>query len=273
MGHEGAETLSSMVLKANNLLGKVHTTSDSTLDARFMSAAAQMGAEKVQKLPFGMTEFGLDDFTTLLKSVLNRLDNRNISASQQAAHVAADDPWTVIGSKATIHWRGVCSTDFLCGPICVPPKEKRARKATQRKEEKAPVKEVLAVSKEEFDGRAQEASTSATTNNVMRVAAHLYELGAMPFHQFITDPNDFARSVENMFYCSFLVAEGRASIHLDEDDQIFISPMGQSDEDEGEEEDEAHSIKPKHQNVFNFSMEDWRRAKIKYNIQTPFIEL
>ncbi len=47
----------------------------------------------------------------------------------------------------------------------------------------------------------------------MSVAACLAELGPAPFYKFIIDPASFARTVENLFYVSFLVHEGKAKLY------------------------------------------------------------
>lgn len=41
---------------------------------------------------------------------------------------------------------------------------------------------------------------------------------AIPYLHFVTNPDSFAQTVENMFYFSFLVKEGKASIELDDNE-------------------------------------------------------
>lgn len=42
-------------------------------------------------------------------------------------------------------------------------------------------------------------------------------VGQIGFYEFCLDPNDFARSVENIFYVSFLIKETRVKIVFEED--------------------------------------------------------
>lgn len=275
MDHQGTEELTSMVMKANNLLSKVHTTSDSSLDARFISAAAELGAEKIQKLPFGTSTFAITDFVNLMKTALSRLDRtgQGFSASQQASELAEQESWDIIGKKASIYWKGVNTCDFLLGPIAITVSEKTRVKSNRASKEKAPVKEVSGMSKEDFEQQAAITSNAATTSNVMAVAAALQQYESVPFYHFITNPESFSRSVENLFYCSFLVHEGRAALELAEDGELFIRPVYEdADSDEDSEGSDMINVKPKHQAVFNFSMAQWHAAKQKYDITEPLID-
>lgn len=61
----------------------------------------------------------------------------------------------------------------------------------------------------------------------------------VPYLQFIINPNSFAQTVENMFYFSFLVKEGKAAIEIDDTKESenygdaiacqFLSPPGARD--------------------------------------------
>ena len=46
------------------------------------------------------------------------------------------------------------------------------------------------------------------------------------FSRFVINPDDYGQTVENMFYVSFLVKEGRAKIFVDADDGLpKITPV------------------------------------------------
>lgn len=42
------------------------------------------------------------------------------------------------------------------------------------------------------------------------------------FLQLVVNPDDYGQTVENIFYASFLIKEGRAGIQVDETGQIMI---------------------------------------------------
>lgn len=274
--------MTELVTTANMLIDQVHTTNEATLDSRFLSAAAEIGAEKIQKLPFGMHSFGLTDWLDLVKGNLSRFHQhqqlKTTSSQQEGVHYPAQEKcreaWESIGNRAMVYWKGVMTTDFLCGPIAVVPKEKQARSSTRRtgSDSRAPTKEALAMTKEAFEAQAA-ANNNATSNNVMLVAEALSAYESVPLYRFVTHPASFSRSVENLFYVSFLISDGRAALSLEKDGEILIRPLEEGDgQEDGEDEGTTMRVMPKNQRVFNFSMFQWRQAIKIYRISKPLID-
>lgn len=256
-----------MVASANSFIREVQRTNEAVLDSRFLSSVAELSAEKVQKLPVSMSEFGLAEFISLTRNALVKLESAaSADLSQSDSHAA--EAWELLGKTASIFWKGATTCDFLCGPIAVVPKEKRERNAkVTTKKDKGPAKVVEAMTKEAFEEQVALTSASATPKNVIFVARTLAEYEEpVPFHAFISNPNSFAKSVENLFYCSFLVSEGRARIDIDQNDgEIYISLIQK-------DPSAAEHVRPKHQHVFNFSMSQWRAALRKFQITEPLID-
>jgi len=139
--------LSEMLSNANNLLSMVHTTADATLDSRFMAISADLSAEKISKLAEGSLPYSVDDFMRLLKTALRTQhedDGVYVSLDddedQLPVKLETDrgDNWAHVGSIAMRHWRGVHITDFLNGPLELPPRERRNRAPGQRQGEVGP---------------------------------------------------------------------------------------------------------------------------------------
>ena len=119
---------------------------------------------------------------------------------------------------------------------------------------------------------------------------------AIPYLHFVTNPDSFAQTVENMFYFSFLVKEGKASIEYDDNEdseyygdyvacELFHlagspGPELQADRcDAGwravrceppTEEDKANNNTTS-QLVFELTQEIWAKAIEGYNITHPII--
>jgi len=89
--------------------------------------------------------------------------------------------------------------------------------------------------------------------------------GPVNLFRFVINPNDFAQSVENLFYLSFLIRDGECALEIEEDGEpvIFICEQPQlSDYQEG--------LK-KQQLVFEFDVKTWEEAIKVFNITGAII--
>ena len=73
----------------------MHTTFDASLDSRFITDTADLGVEKVHKLPLFVSEFSLDTYLRIMKQYLSACN------------------WEDLGSLISSHWVGVEVTDFM----------------------------------------------------------------------------------------------------------------------------------------------------------------
>lgn len=134
----------------------------------------------------------------------------------------------------------------------------------------APVVKPTVVDLSGSDNNSEERSNE-TSENVMKVYSALSGIGSFPFYHFITDPQCFYRTVENLFYVSFLVKDNRARIFIpklaEETNELYIEAIS------GEEEEEENVSPDSNQLVMGMSMRAWRRAIEKYKIEKPFLNL
>lgn len=60
-----------------------------------------------------------------------------------------------------------------------------------------------------------------TSNNVQLIYNKLLDAGAVNMFRFIINPDSFAQTVENMFYLSFLIRDGKVSIENETGEPIL----------------------------------------------------
>lgn len=265
--------LMEMIANANELLSHVHTTMDATLDSRFVAMTADLGAEKINKLAAGTLDFSIADFCALLKAALSQTAGpsrllmesiTNDMADADSINISDYHNWNVLGDLVMPHWKGITAPHFF-GPILASePPEKRTRTRTVRD---ATIVEPLVqptIVGSDHAGNLPAGATE-TTQKVIEVFRILSRVAPLPFYKFITDPGSFSRTVENLFYVSFLVNDNRVRLELDgETDDLILCLME-------EKEDEPDVVVRKNQAIYPMTMALWRSNISKYKIKRPTI--
>lgn len=154
------------------------------------------------------------------------------------------------------------------GPLEVQVAQRAPRQASRRFEPSGPaVSPTVVQDLMNPDG----SSTVAASSNLLAVYSILAQSGSVPFYHFITDPESFSKTVENMFYVSFLIKEGKVRM-------FFPTIAGRSDvlyieaiEDDSEGTDA--SCPEACQAVLGITEEIWRENIDKFQISQAIISL
>ncbi|KAI9509713.1 Nse4 C-terminal-domain-containing protein [Russula earlei] len=266
---------------ADSLFDQVSAPQEATLDSAFLVTASNMHAAKARAMKAGGGAFDIDDFVSKLITFMGGRRGGGGGASgpnddphrpiqgvdRDVEHVDDDDDddddeddeddepldWERIGRKALAKSRRVPVMDFMLGPLAVEQKKRvvgqRARLEKNKDDERRP-QEV----REEDIARSENETTK-----------HVIDNGPVNLFRFVINPNDFAQSVENLFYLSFLIRDGECALEIEEDGEpvIFICEQPQlSDYQEGLR---------KQQLVFEFDVKTWEEAIKVFNITEPII--
>ncbi|KAF8893982.1 Nse4 C-terminal-domain-containing protein [Infundibulicybe gibba] len=232
-----AEQLTNQVHQADALFNKVKGPQEATLDSHFLLVASSMGAQKARAMKSGSGAFDIDEFVSKLSTFMG-------------GHKTGDFlDWEKIGRKALAKSRRVPVMGFMLGPLLIEQKVrvvgKRAKLEKNKDEERKPQE-----LKEQDISRSQ----NETTMNVMTLQNILEDEGEINIFRFVVNPNDFAQSVENIFYLSFLIRDGKVAFETREDGEPIIYLC----EEPGDQEFE-NGLR-KRQMVLEFDMAIWRRA-------------
>ncbi|EOQ98958.1 Non-structural maintenance of chromosome element 4 [Wallemia ichthyophaga EXF-994] len=261
-----AKQLTAEMMKANSLYDNVRAPQEATLDSRFLIVQSEMSAAKARAMKIDADSFDLDEFLNRFKSVaggFNIDDHLDQDVNEEDEHNVTID-WGIISNVALKHTRRIPVSDFMLGTI---PEEakKRTKRATQRinknNEEKTAPTEIT-----ENDIQRAE---NETTTNVKKISELLELVGGddgINLFKFFINPDNFAQSVENLFYVSFLIRDGHASLSQDEEtkEMILLACLGPTQED-------YKQGLSKQQVVFELDMETWETAKEMYSITTTII--
>lgn len=220
--------------------------------------ASSMGAQKARAMKSGSGAFDLEEFVSKLVTFMGgrkSLEDHPADGSDMEDGDDGDAPlnWEKIGRKALAKSRRVPAMGFMLvlytsaytlpdilsrlGPLSIEQKKrapvKRAKLEKNKDEERKPQE-----LKEEDISRSQNETTKnvATVSSILgflaclqcasllQLEAILQEEGqAINIFRFVINPNDFAQSVENIFYLSFLIRDGKVAFETDAGEPVICT--------------------------------------------------
>ncbi len=213
--------------------------------------------------------------------------------------------WAHLGRKACFLYNSrPCLSGFLLGPLSVQKKvrqqtQRRAREARadpsqalrpielatqdREKEESANLTQICTeisnlladtirkgsqAAEDEFAGLDEEEQENMSHQkaSIMMRRNGIADNGCIPFFDFCVNPESFGQTVENMFYVSFLVKEGRAGIDYDSDG---FPTIGRPEVKGVEEKHESGA--QRNQAVFALNHEMWKDLVESFGIKQSII--
>ncbi|KAI1392079.1 uncharacterized protein F4822DRAFT_389577, partial [Hypoxylon trugodes] len=206
--------------------------------------------------------------------------------------------WEHLGRFACLpNIRRPATTGFLLGPLSAEVKKRKVVKRSapfrpnNLRETRPEVLDAEAVQRTEktdltaicskilqrlkqVQNEAQDAVEDAVNNGASEEDAQrlmdrcgLRDTGGIDLLKFVVNPHSFGQTVENMFYVSFLIRDGRIKIDFDENKLPTLHPVDREDESAASK----HRAQ-KQQAVFSIDMKTWRDIINTFNITEPIIE-
>ncbi|KAL9938971.1 hypothetical protein V8E36_001784 [Tilletia maclaganii] len=214
-----SESLTSMIEQADRAFDKVKAPSEGILDARLLGHMVDIGTHMARTLKTNVDAFDTDSFLNRVARTMGgqaRAAGRrgaNEMDDEEAASMANEWDWDALGRVAAKYSRRAVTLDFLNGPLQVQPKERKKVERTKKVKEKVGV----AVRPEQLKQDDIQRSENETTVMVRQLAKLLEKAGKVHLFDFVINPQSFSNTVENLFYLSFLVRDGRAELSYDEE--------------------------------------------------------
>ncbi|RIA97708.1 Nse4 C-terminal-domain-containing protein [Glomus cerebriforme] len=205
-----SEGLSNNIARANDLHQKVKNTHEATLDSRLLVLTSDLGVQKARRMRLDNNSFDVENYITKLITFMGgrQIDNDNEEP---------DLNWTSIGKLASKFTTRVPTSDFMLGPLSVETKEREKRIRHSLNKDKSAMKEPEQLKEKDIERQENE-----TTRNVKMVYDILGERQPINFFEFIINPESFGQTVENLFYLSFLIRDGKVNID-DESGQPILT--------------------------------------------------
>ncbi|KAI3618680.1 nuclear protein qri2 [Moniliophthora roreri] len=199
-----------------------------------------------------------------------KMDQRNPNFSDDDDEDDSPLEWEKIGRKALAKSRRVPVVGFMLGPLSIEQKKRAAVKRAKLEKNKADEKKPQEIKEEDISRSGNETTKNVAISRPQslihrQIASKLEEMGEINLFRFFINPNDFAQSVENLFYLSFLIRDGKVALDSDEKGEPIIylcSPPS--------EEDFVNGLR-KRQLVFEFDMDTWKKAIEVFDLKDPII--
>ncbi|KDN50373.1 hypothetical protein K437DRAFT_255077 [Tilletiaria anomala UBC 951] len=286
------EQLNEIVKDTNRLYEKVKAPAEGVLDSRLLMNVADMGHALAKSLRTETSGFDLDDYINKVALYINTGGARAMDASGRGKgrgsngrqrrrataagsdvddeddseddeiEVADDWQWDKLGRTAARWSRRAPMMDFLNGPL----KSEYNKRQVQRRQK---IDRAAVVERPQELGEGDiEKSANETTKQVMTIHKLLRDQGAdgVSMFDFAIDPKSFGNTVENLFYISFLIRDGKTQLVMpgEESNANGVVPKLRVREP-AEEEDYVAGLR-KQQIVLELDMDTWKGLIETHNL-------
>ncbi|XP_012410240.1 EP300-interacting inhibitor of differentiation 3 [Trichechus manatus latirostris] len=264
-----SESLTEALEEANVLFDEVSRTREAALDAQFLVLASDLGKEKAKQLNCDMSFFNQGAFRDYLCIFvgLNWLEEERDELGDFDDSIALSF-WEKVQKEATSWTLRAETFHFIFGSFKSEPSapKPRQRKRVCSMEENGDMPTKLR--KMDLNGNQE-----ATEKEVERILGLLqtyfrkYPDSPVSYFEFVVDPHSFSRTVENIFYVSFIIRDGFARISLDQDRLPILEPINNNQMDEGYDS----SSHGRRQGVISLSLQDWKNIVATFEISEAMI--
>lgn len=287
--------IEAMMEKIERTYNCVKKPREAVSDSIVLQEIAVLGQERIKNLHCAFRSFSNIEFMDKLKvymsehSLVENLKQRissdedieseeNETQSQQRSnsgakkYVLTKPIISKFGTNAMSYFRISPKPKFLIGTLEKELKlSKKAivRQKRQRNDDeivKTKIKELNVNSEEETNNTVQE------TERIHKILSKYFKRSkgrALCLYEFMINPNSFSRTIENIFYISFLIKDGFAKIYLDEDQLPVIVPV--SDEQKTQANNASGSKSINIQSMISLNKIQWKELIEVFEIENAII--
>ncbi|KAH7105790.1 Nse4 C-terminal-domain-containing protein [Auriculariales sp. MPI-PUGE-AT-0066] len=261
--------------ESNKFLKLVKAPQEATLDSRIFLNTIQLAGDVAKHNASTNRAFDTADFVQKLLTFMGgrgrtrpaQTQNLDDDEEEEEQDEIDDDAgagpplqWENVARLALAKSRRVGVPDFMLGPLAMEVKERVVKKRVAHEKQAEPERRPQELTEQDI-----QKSENETTKNVLAIGKLLKRAKRVNLFRFIINPKDFAQSVENLFYLSFIIKEGQCGIEIKDNGEPEIFACAQPTDD-----DYARGVK-KNQIVFTLTMDDWDKAITTFNITEPMI--
>ncbi|CDF87319.1 related to NSE4-Nuclear protein that plays a role in the function of the Smc5p-Rhc18p DNA repair complex [Zygosaccharomyces bailii ISA1307] len=179
--------------------------------------------------------------------------------------------WFKLGGLYNNLSKNVLTVDHMLGPFSV---QKKVRAPAVRREHDVVGAVTTADRVTQRSLSSEQVTTPEQVKKLFKILARKKGKEQINMFKFVINPNSFSKTVENLFYVSFLIKEGRIVLEEDPDGFPGIRIKEALPTDPRAKEIESQQRREAHQNhiIFQIDVPTWKKLIERFEIRTAFVE-
>ncbi|XP_005322509.3 EP300-interacting inhibitor of differentiation 3 [Ictidomys tridecemlineatus] len=266
-----SDSLTEALEEANVLFDGVSRTREAALDAQFLVLASDLGKEKAKQLNSDMSFFNQVAFCDFLFIFvgLNWMEDEcdELSGCDDSISLSF---WETVQKEATSWILQAETFHFIFGSFKSEPFVRKPRLEHHKKFRKMEGNGDMPTKLRKLDLSTNQEATEKEVERILGLLQtyfRKYPDTPVSYFEFVIDPNSFSRTVENIFYVSFIIRDGFARIRLDQDRLPILEPININQMGEGGDP----SSFGRKQGVISLSLQDWKNIVATFEISEAMI--
>nr|XP_026253985.1 EP300-interacting inhibitor of differentiation 3 [Urocitellus parryii] len=266
-----SDSLTEALEEANVLFDGVSRTREAALDAQFLVLASDLGKEKAKQLNSDMSFFNQVAFCDFLFIFvgLNWMEDECDELSGCDDNISLSF-WETVQKEASSWILQAETFHFIFGSFKSEPFVRKPRLEHHKKFRKMEGNGDMPTKLRKLDLSTNQEATEKEVERILGLLQtyfRKYPDTPVSYFEFVIDPNSFSRTVENIFYVSFIIRDGFARIRLDQDRLPILEPININQMGEGSDP----SSFGRKQGVISLSLQDWKNIVATFEISEAMI--
>lgn len=277
---EGSKLALNLLVELNDIYDLVQTeknrdTRVQLKDAEALHDSSRFAAVNAKNLKFGDVGISLNqnDFIKNVKAYMNENEGADGNFGDGDDDMDADGQadvfnsynWLKLGGLYHSHSKRAIPTDFLYGPLATERKRTGPRQRNIDDTGNGPSATAKLIQASEISTN-DEQNTSSMVRGVYQAFTQRKGEGSINFFSFFINPHSFSQSVENLFFTSFLIRDGKFKLYKDETGIPMLQKTSPR------EAEDARSSKDKTHHIAVFDYVTWEGLIKTFNIKEPFLD-
>lgn len=260
--------------QAKNLRTQIQSTAMVLEDSKFMYTSASLVTERARNVKVSDgAQVDMAVYLGALKNLVARpAETVGRSAELNGSSDLAARNMAALGKRVYQTMLRPPTADFMVGPIDI-----NRRTIVRSARSRLDVNESNQTTSSTVSGET-EAEKEASLKCMLDIYAILAEYGEkIDLHNFVTNPNSFSQTVENLFFVSFLVRDGKVALSFDDSYglpvpqiQAITDPTVASQSTDPAD-DAQHMMANRQEMVVSLDMDNWRQIIELWGMTEPII--